>query len=125
MGHLEYDYLPLTSDLLAIFLEHRKNSTGEFVFPNPDTGIPYCEKGKWMRRLCANATVRHFGLHGIRYLTASILSQADVPLIDIQTILRHKKLSTTEKYIHRLKSVKSSLKVMEGRGGEIRSVDLE
>lgn len=114
-GSLEYDHLPLTKDLLKIFENQRKASVGEYVFPNPDTGIPYFERGKWMRRLCAAAEVRPFGLHSIRHLTASILVQEDVSLIDVQTILRHKKLSTTERYVHRLKSVRASLQIMDGR----------
>ena len=37
--------------------------------------------------------------HAIRHLTASILGKNNVPLVDIQAILRHQRLSTTEKYI--------------------------
>lgn len=114
-GSLEYDYLPITGDLFAVLAEHRRIVDGEYVFPNPDTGIPYFERGKWMRRLCSAANVQPFGLHSIRHLTASILVQADIPLIDVQTVLRHKKLSTTERYVHRLKSVRTSLQVMNGR----------
>jgi len=41
--------------------------------------------------------------------------QADVLLIDIKDILRHKSIFTTEVYIHRLKSVRASLRVLEGK----------
>lgn len=55
----------------------------------------------WMHRLCQDAEVNKFGIHAIRHLTASVLIENDAALIDIQTILRHKSISTTEKYLHR------------------------
>ena len=36
-------------------------------------------------------------------------------MVDIQAILRHKKLSTTELYIHRLGALKPVLKVLSGK----------
>ncbi len=113
-GSLEYDWLPMTKRL-SFELDNHLSSSGssEWVFPNPDTGIPYIARQKWMPRLCRLANVKPFGLHAIRHLTASILVKNDVSLIDIQTILRHKKLTTTERYIHRLASVRSALEVLE------------
>ena len=67
-----------------------------------------------MRRLCDEAKVKRFGLHAIRHLTASILAKANVPMIDIQAVLRHKKLSTTERYIGRIDSLRPSLKALPG-----------
>lgn len=37
----------------------------------------------------------------------------DVQLVDIKTILRHKSIATTERYIHRLKSVRESIVVFD------------
>jgi integrase len=65
-----------------------------------------------MRRLCDQAKIRKFGLHAIRHLTASILAKANLPMIDIQAVLRHKKLSTTERYIGRIDSLRPSLRVL-------------
>lgn len=114
-GSLEYDWLPMTEKLFVLLLEWRKEAQGEWVFPDPKTGKPYQYRRRWLKGLCKRAGVKEFGLHGIRHLTASILMQADVPLIDIKDILRHKNVSTTEKYIHRLKSVRASLRVLEGK----------
>lgn len=108
-GSLEYDWLPLTPALQDGLQEHYEKKVCEWVFVNPKTLLPYFERNRWMKRLCLLADVPCFGLHGIRHLTASILTQMDIPLIDIKTILRHKNLATTERYIHRLQSVRSSL----------------
>lgn len=113
-GSLEYDWIPLTESLQALLLPWKNQAVNEWVFPDPVTGEPYIARRKWLAGLCRRADVKPFGFHGIRHLTASLLMKGDVPLIDIKTILRHKSVSTTERYIHRLKSVRSSLRVLEG-----------
>lgn len=63
-----------------------------------------------------------FGCHAIRHLTASILAQADVPMVVIQGILRHKKLSTTERYVRRMETVRPYLEVLSGGRKRTKSV---
>ena len=109
-GALEFDWIPIADQLFPVLKEHVQDLASDaWVFPNPATGLPYFERGKWMRRLCSSAGVKPFGLHGIRHLTASILSEKNAPLIDIKTILRHRKITTTERYIHQLSSCRASL----------------
>ncbi|WP_354005684.1 tyrosine-type recombinase/integrase [Desulfofustis limnaeus] len=50
-----------------------------------------------MRRICAAAGVKPFGLHSIRHLTAIILVANNISLIETQQILRHKNLTTTQR----------------------------
>lgn len=111
-GNLEFDWLPMTDDLYNTLLEHRQTADGQWVFLNPKTGQPYRTRKRWMTGLCRKAEVKAFGLHAIRHLTASILASEGVPPIQIQAILRHKRLSTTEGYLHRLGDLKPVLKVL-------------
>jgi len=111
-GSLEPDWLPLTEDLYLAMLQHSQSSESDWVFPSPQSGLPYYQRNRWMHRLCELAKVKRFGLHGIRHLTARILAKSDVPMIDIQAILRHKNLSTTERYIERLASLRPALMVL-------------
>lgn len=114
-GSWEEAWLPLTEDLYNSLLSHKqKRPHDNWVFADPDTMQPFVFRSQWMKRLCKRAGVKHFGIHGIRHLTASILAKAGVPMIDIQTILRHKNLSTTERYIRRLDSVRPALKSLPG-----------
>lgn len=113
-GVLEYDWLPITDDLTEVLQALAETAEGEWVFPGPG-GNSYTARRLWLTSLCRKAGVKEFGFHGIRHLTASILVAADVPLADVQTILRHKSISTTERYIHRLKSVRNSLDVLNAR----------
>lgn len=109
-GALEFDWIPIADQLFsALKLHVEEVEPGSWVFANPATGLPYFERGKWMRRLCKSAGVKPFGLHAIRHMTASILSEKNAPLIDIKTILRHRKITTTERYIHQLSSCRASL----------------
>lgn len=112
-GTLEHDWLPLTDILYNALKNIIEQKNSEWVFPNPDTKTPYATREKWLPRLCNKAKVKKFGIHAIRHLSASILSKNNVPLIDIKTILRHKNISTTEKYIHRLESVRSAIRHFE------------
>ena len=114
-GSLEYDMLPMTDELFNTMLTHRQTSKFEWVFPNPETGVPFIQRQRHMLHICKRAGVKTFGLHAIRHLTASILAQADVPMVTIQRILRHKNLTTTERYIRGLEPVRPALEILSNR----------
>lgn len=113
-GISEYNWLPMTEELVGHLADHKVEcGDREYVFENPRTNRPYQERNRWFPRLCKKANVHPFGVHSVRHLTASILVEHDIPLIDIQTILRHKSITTTEKYLHRLKSVRKAVDVLK------------
>lgn len=110
-GSLHYDYLPMTKRLYGELSRFMASVTGHWVFPNLASGLPYTTRQDWLPGLCRKAEVKEFGLHGIRHLSASILISNNVSLIDVQTILRHQNLTTTQGYVHRLESVREAMKV--------------
>ena len=114
-GSLEYDWLPMTDELFNAIVLHRQEAKTEWVFPNPDRGTPFIARQRYLKKACDRAGVKPFGLHAIRHLTASILAQADVPMVTIQRILRHKQLTTTERYIRGLEPVRPALEVLSNR----------
>jgi integrase len=111
-GTLESNWLPMTDELFNVLLSHRQVTDSEWVFVNLITGRPFVERKRWMGVLCKKAGVKPFGLHAIRHLTASILAKDGVAAIKIQGVLRHKKLSTTERYLHQLGGLKTALQVL-------------
>ena len=111
-GSMEESRLPMTEELYSIFLQRKQDAQTEWVFPNPKTGLPFTDRKKWIKSLCEKAGVRPFGFHAIRHLTASILAQNNIPMVQIQAILRHKKLSTTEIYLHRISDLRPVLKLL-------------
>jgi integrase len=114
-GHLEEDWLPMLDELSTALLQHKQTNESEWVFIDPQTRGPYKCRRHWMGRLCSKAGVRPFGLHAIRHLTASILANEGVPVIAIQSILRHKSMHVTQRYLHQLKELRSTLKVLSKR----------
>jgi len=109
-GSLEYDWIPMTSELKAMLLrwwESRpaKDSQNVFVcldetsFTREYYGKAFQKRQHLMQRLCKRANVKPFGMHAIRHLTASTLYHAGQPVAVIQAILRHKSPSTTERYL--------------------------
>ncbi len=113
-GTLEFDWIPLTDDLYNLLLNHKAQSESQLVFPNPETGEPWVDRRKLMERLSKKAGIKQFGFHAIRHLTASILAQSGTPAILIQGILRHKKVTTTELYLHQLTDLRPALTVLNG-----------
>ncbi len=117
-GSMEADWIPMTTDLRDVLLEHRGRTSGEgLVFTHQQgrhKGEAFKEYRRFLRDLCERAGVRRFDCHGIRHLTASILAKLGVPLVVIQGILRHKRLSTTERYVKRLDHLRPHLQLLEG-----------
>lgn len=91
-------------DLIEWLLRHRKKSNASLdnVFVSYRS-LPYEYRQHWLKILCEKAGVEPFGFHGIPHLFASILAAENVPLVEIQFMLRHTSLATTQRYIHRLK----------------------
>lgn len=78
------------------------NPGNDFLFVQTvgrHTGKPYKENRDFPQELCRKAGVPEFGCHGVRHLVATLLARKGTPLTAIQTILRHAKLTTTERYI--------------------------
>lgn len=121
LGEWKGAWLPLSDDLEQMLREH-KRTTGllRYVFLNqcdedPQKWVPYLYRQHWLKRLCSKAEVKQFGFHGIRHLFASILASKNVPLVEIQKMLRHGSITTTARYIHSLDSGnREALEVLPG-----------
>ena len=106
-GEWRESWLPMSDDL-ANSLKQQRQVTGllgnVFMWQAHDRQwLPYQYRQHWMKKLCKRAGgVEPFGFHGIRHLFASILASKNVPLVEIQKMLRHGSIQTTAKYIHSL-----------------------
>jgi integrase len=96
--------IPLSQSLKTILMSTVK--TNEYVFPNPLTSTAYNYRSKFLKTLCVNAGVKVFTFHAFRHLGASRLADGNVPITDIQQLLGHSRVSTTDIY---LRSIKPSL----------------
>ena len=121
-GAYEFDWLPMTAELRASFRwwwENRpiKDHTNVFLclddteFSREYYGKTFQKRQHFMYRICEKAGVKPFGFHAIRHLTASTLFKLGYEVAVIQTVLRHKSPSTTERYLRSigLERVRSAL----------------
>ncbi len=54
-----------------------------------------------MKNLCQKASVKPFGFHAIRHHVASVINDSGkASMKQIQVLLRHRRQSTTEIYLH-------------------------
>lgn len=121
-GEWKNDWIPVRPEFMSL-LRVQQRTTGfcPFVFmnfnnsENPKDWVPFQYRNHFLPTLCKRAGVKEFGFHGIRHLFASILAAENVPLVEIQALLRHKSLTTTAKYVHRLK--KENREVLEALPG--------
>jgi integrase len=111
-GDLECEELPMDEDLATALQKHWQTSHGEWVFTDPETGLPYSARRRWMPQACKRAGVKPFGVHAIRHLSSSVLAHNNVPMVQIQGVLRHKNLATTERYIRRLSDLRPALRFL-------------
>jgi integrase len=131
LGEWKGQWVPVKEDTSASLKEHRKKAGfKEFVFLNmqgsakPEFWIPYRTRQHFLKNLCVKAGVQKFGFHGIRHLFASILAEKNVPLVEIQFMLRHSHLTTTQRYIRRIKTEsREVVKALPGMNGDTMPYD--
>jgi len=114
-GAMSYEWFPMPPELYAELWWWWNNRTikkSPYVFtddqPGPHYGKPYNVRRRFMRGLCKRASkgaeeedkVKPFGFHALRRFFASRLADMGKSTKVIQRFLRHKHLSTTERYIH-------------------------
>ena len=105
------DWLDMTEELTAVLFEWRKLNTNVIHVFHRD-GIPYTTRHDWLPGFCEAAGVKPFHYHAIRHLTATYLSNAGEPLTVVSSILRHRSLAVTERYIRNLKPQREALKIL-------------
>lgn len=109
-GSMDYEWVPMTDALynsLWWWWNNRPVKGTPYVFvctqPGRWYGKPYTERRRFMAGLCKRAAVQPFGFHALRRYVASYLAdEKKVSAKRIQRILRHKNVSTTERYIKNL-----------------------
>jgi integrase len=93
-------HVPMSDGVVKILGTIPRQLDCEWVFPNPDTGKPFASIFyAWdrARRLAGLADVR---LHDFRHSHASFLVNSGRTLYEVQHILGHTQVKTTQRYAH-------------------------
>ena len=102
-GSRKYEWLTMPSRLHDALVDHKIRTGGKgHVFTSKRTGEAYHDRKHFVLRLCERAGVTPFNYHGVRGLCATLLAAGGVPMKDIQQVLLHSSMVTTDRYIRRL-----------------------
>ncbi len=95
--------VPLSEGALGI-LKARAGNGSDWVFPNPKTGLPMQHFHNTWDRIRKNADLPDLRIHDIRHSFASFLINSGHSLYEIQKLLGHADISTTQRYSHLMKT---------------------
>jgi integrase len=111
-GNLELDWMPMTSEVFEAFTwwdQARPIKADSFFVCLDDTplardyyGQPFQKRNHWMPRLCEEASVTEFGIHGFRHWGAVRMLKSGRTIAEIQRALRHMNPRTTEIYLRQM-----------------------
>lgn len=89
------------SDGALLLLETIPRIDGcRWIFPNPKTHKPYCSfYGSW-NTVRQSVGLGDVGIHDLRHSFASFLINSGRSLYEVQRILGHTQISTTQRYAH-------------------------
>ncbi len=92
-------YIPLSRAAVQV-LARRKTNGSEYVFPNPRTGKPLSHLYESWHRIRTLAGLQDVRIHDIRHNFASLLVNHGRSLYEVQKLLGHADISTTQRYAH-------------------------
>ena len=104
---MRYDWLHMADPLhesLTWLKNNRRFPRSPFVFVNEKNGKgfgqPFSRRPGFIPGLCKKAKVRKFGFHALRrYVASELIRTPGVSLKDVQDVLRHSAIASTERYI--------------------------
>ena len=72
----------------------------EYVFPNPETNMPYKTISEGFKTACKRAGISNFRFHDLRHTVATRLVEKGIDLRVVQEIMAHSTIVTTQRYMH-------------------------
>lgn len=93
-------HVPLSADVLAILAQVPRWDGCPYVVPNPKTKKPYVSFFYSWDTARKQAGLPEVRVHDLRHSTASFLVNSGRSLYEVQKILGHTQLKTTQRYAH-------------------------
>ena len=95
----KHRYVPL-SDALVALLDSIPRGSSPWIFANPKTGKPFCNIFNSWNTARQRAGLGDVRLHDLRHSFASFMVNAGRSLYEVQKILGHTHIKTTQRYAH-------------------------
>ena len=112
-GELQEDYLPMNDTLYDVLHNRwkRRDKSSPRVFQFTERQLRYM-----MEKLCERAKTKPFGFHAIRHHVSSVLNDSGkASMKQIQKLLRHRRQSTTENYLHSIEgNLYQAARILDG-----------
>ncbi len=99
--------IPISEKLMEIFNKLYMDARSEYVFINPETGLPYVDIKKSFNKAKEVAGIKDFRFHDLRHTVATRLVEKGIDLLVVMDILGHSKIETTMRYAHPIPKRKS------------------
>lgn len=93
-------YVPMSDGVLGILDAVPRVEGSAYVFPNPDTKKPFVTIHHTWNTARKKAGLQDVRLHDLRHSFASILINSGRSLYEVQHLLGHTQVKTTERYAH-------------------------
>jgi integrase len=93
-------YVPLSSGVINLLANVPHKEGNPWVFPNPKTGKPYISIFNSWNAARIAAGLADVRCHDLRHSFASFLVNAGRSLYEVQIILGHTQIKTTQRYAH-------------------------
>ncbi|MBU3587811.1 tyrosine-type recombinase/integrase [Polynucleobacter sp. 31A-FELB] len=93
-------YVPLSNGVLHLLANVPHTDGNPWVFPNPKTGKPYVSIFNSWNAARIAAGLADVRIHDLRHSFASFLVNAGRSLYEVQRILGHTQIKTTQRYAH-------------------------
>ncbi|MEY4642152.1 MAG: hypothetical protein RLZZ227_2146 [Pseudomonadota bacterium] len=93
-------HVPLSEAAAKLLHDLSHNKSSEWVFANPDTGTPFVSIYYSWNTCRLRANLPDIRMHDLRHSFASMLVNAGRTLYEVQQILGHRNVRTTERYAH-------------------------
>ena len=97
--------IPISDKLKQVLNKQDKNN--QYVFMNPETGLPYVDIKKSFNKAMEKAGIKNFRFHDLRHTVATRLVEKGIDLLVVMDILGHSKIETTMRYSHPIPQRKS------------------
>ena len=95
-------YIYLSAQAIEVIKSLPRYPDCPWLIPNPKTMLPYSEAGHFVgwRNALKRAGLSDVRLHDLRHTAASVMVQANVPILTVSRILGHTQIKTSLRYSH-------------------------
>jgi len=93
-------FVPLSDGALAVLSAVPRLVNSEYVFANPNTKLPYISIYCSWNTARVSAGLKDVRIHDLRHSFASLLINSGRTLYEVQHILGHTQVKTTQRYAH-------------------------